>query len=335
MIHKRLVQRLSLLGRIVLLLIFSVVLFSAVPSHARPTTTIDIQPDQPQPRQDQWITYTAFVTCSEALPTGAITFVVDNVEIPQVEIEDGIAPLGLSLDPGSHLVTAKYAGDDQCGAGQNSIDQSVLGASKTMSVTSSANPSAVGQAVTFTATVYCDQGPSGNITFTDGSSVLGSVSPAPAGVNTITASFTTSTLLEGSHNIVASIGDTNGCGKSAGLVQAVGTNAITWCDLSSDGRINAKCGDRIVVYCNAKAKPANIDVWIVDNDSKGHELTMILLETFPGLPKGQYIKAMGSSGVFFAGMDANGNGYVALQGGPYGATAKGDWAKEFTCKASA
>jgi len=72
-------------------------------------------------------------------------------------------------------------------------------------LTSSLNPSTVGQAVTFTATVS-GQSPIGTVTFTDGGNSIGS----SIGLSSGSASVTTTALIGGSHAIVASYsGDTN------------------------------------------------------------------------------------------------------------------------------
>lgn len=72
----------------------------------------------------------------------------------------------------------------------------------TTSLVSSANPSSQGQSVTFTATVApvgSGAVPTGSVTFKDGSAVLGSASLNTAGK----ASFATSSLTAGSHNVTA------------------------------------------------------------------------------------------------------------------------------------
>jgi hypothetical protein len=67
---------------------------------------------------------------------------------------------------------------------------------------SSPNPSKLGQAVTFTATVnptYLQGTPTGSMTFRDGSKALGNVTLASG-----TATFATSRLSAGAHTITAS-----------------------------------------------------------------------------------------------------------------------------------
>jgi len=97
----------------------------------------------------------------------------------------------------------------------------VLGNSSA-SLVSSQNPSAVGQLVTFTATITGSPGtPTGTVTFTDGATTLGTV-PLAGG----NASLTTSSLSAGTHTITATYGgDANFAASSASLQQAVNVPA--------------------------------------------------------------------------------------------------------------
>src|SRR5262249_52931876 len=94
---------------------------------------------------------------------------------------------------------------------------------------SSANPSVVGQAVTFTATVAATAPgagtPTGTVTFRDGATVLGTGTLDAGGV----ASFAAAALAAGSHSITAAYGgDADfGVSTSAALSQAVNQAATT------------------------------------------------------------------------------------------------------------
>jgi hypothetical protein len=98
--------------------------------------------------------------------------------------------------------------------------QVISGTSVTL--TSSVNPSALKQPVTFTATVASNNGivPTGTLTFNDGNKTLGTSTLDPTG----TATFTIATLSPGTHSIVASYsGDSNyDPGDSSPLSQGVG-----------------------------------------------------------------------------------------------------------------
>jgi hypothetical protein len=95
----------------------------------------------------------------------------------------------------------------------------VNGAGTTTALTSSVNPSMRKQAVTFKATVTAGSGtPTGTVTFKDGGRTLGSASLSAG-----QASFTTSTLSKGAHQITAVYGGGSGfqASTSAVLVQTV------------------------------------------------------------------------------------------------------------------
>ena len=109
-----------------------------------------------------------------------------------------------------------------CEVYSNVVDQNVSQAATTTNVTSSADPSDLGQAVTFTAVVQAAAGsvgtPSGTVTFTDGTTKLGS--------GTLTngqAQLATSSLAPGAHSISAMYsGDPNfNSSTSAPLTQEV------------------------------------------------------------------------------------------------------------------
>src|SRR5262249_35733291 len=117
-----------------------------------------------------------------------------------------------------HSITAEYTGDATfSGSTSSALSQTVNKASSTTTLTSSRNPSRVGQSVTFKATVS-PSAATGTVRFFDGSTLLGSVALSGG-----SASFTTSGLAMGSHSITAQyVGDGNYNGStSAVLTQTV------------------------------------------------------------------------------------------------------------------
>jgi len=116
-----------------------------------------------------------------------------------------------SLTVGLHTITASYSGDTShfpsTSTDNNAkpLIQTVLEATA-VGLTSSLNPSAVGQNVTFTATVAISGGggvaPDGTVVFTDGATTLGSVPINAGGV----ATYATAALAAGVHTIVATYG---------------------------------------------------------------------------------------------------------------------------------
>lgn len=325
MYFSHLLKRISFPVRVVLLLILAGGLFAGVPTHAATTTSLELVSNAADPTADNLITYTVFLTCDDARPTGTVTFFADMWQLPRVEIVDGVASITLAFDSGDHEISAVYAGDSSCAAGRATVHEAVGGGAF---LSSSPNPSSVGQLVTFDVLLA---GCGGNsATFYDNGIPFASQTVDPS--HPVHAIVQTSTLTAGIHQIQV----ISGSCLPAIIPQVVlgsGTT-VTWCNLSGDGRLNSTCSDRIAVYCNTQDVPPNVDVWVIDNSGQGHELTTIPLPTLSQVPSGTYAKALGANGVVYAGIDANGSGYVALQGGPYNGTALGDWAKTFTCKAT-
>ncbi len=104
-----------------------------------------------------------------------------------------------TLAVGLHSIVATYAGDTQhfTSTSAPALIQTVLEGTS-IDVTSSTNPSAVGQSVTFTATVSAAAGgvtPDGTVSFMDGTTILSTQTINAGGV----ATYTTSTLTAGVH----------------------------------------------------------------------------------------------------------------------------------------
>jgi hypothetical protein len=180
----------------------------------------------------QAVTFTATVTPASGggTPSGTVTF------------KDGATTLGTgtlnasgqatfttsSLSAGSHSITTVYGGGGPFNPSTSAPLTQIVQVATTTALSSSANPSTVGQAVTFTATVTPTSGsgtPTGTVTFKDGATTLGT--------GTLNASrqatFTTSSLSAGSHSITAVYGgDSNFTGStSPALTQTVGQAATT------------------------------------------------------------------------------------------------------------
>ncbi len=173
----------------------------------------------------QAVTFTATVTGSGPTPTGTVTF-FDGVTSLGTSPLNGsaIATLTTStLAVGSHPITAVYAGDATYASSTSPVVNQVVnpagGLPSVTTVVSSVNPSTVGQAVLFTATVTGGGAtPTGNVTFLDGATMLGTVALDGAGQ----AVLATSTLAQGSHAITAAYaGDATYAPSNGGLTQVV------------------------------------------------------------------------------------------------------------------
>jgi hypothetical protein len=151
----------------------------------------------------------ATVTITTTLPigtTGTVTITGGGLNLVSgpISATTGIAVVTTtSLPVGNDSITSTYAGDSNSNGAVGTTSQTVTKAAPTVSLTSSLNPSTINQSVTFTATLPATA--SGTVTFLDGSTTLGSGT-----ISGGTASFTTTTLTVGVHNITASYGgDTN------------------------------------------------------------------------------------------------------------------------------
>jgi hypothetical protein len=170
------------------------------------TTTLTTSTNPSVPGQT--VTFTATVPAGA---TGIVTFSIDGAAQPPVPVAGSQALFATaSLALGTHAIVATYSGDPNFSPASGNLTQAV---SSELSLSSSANPSQFGRAVTFTAIV--PQSATGSIQFTvDG--IRPQVFPAPV------AQFTTSTLTVGSHTIGASYsGDANFPASSGSLAQIV------------------------------------------------------------------------------------------------------------------
>jgi len=163
----------------------------AVTSSANPSNT------------KQSVTFTAAVTPSTA--TGTVQFLDGTTVLGSSTLSGGSASFTpASLTPGTHSITASYSGDASDTAATSAVLTQTVQAASTVTVTSSANPAVVGASVTFTASVTPPTA-TGNVQFLDGTTVLAAVA-----LSSGSATFTTSTLAQGSHSITASYaGDAN------------------------------------------------------------------------------------------------------------------------------
>lgn len=183
---------------------------------------------------NQSVIFTATVTSGGGTPTGTVTFMDGSTTLGAETLSNGQASYSTTvLTPGNHSITANYSGDSNFSAGSSPVlTQTVnLGTSST-AIVSSANPSSVGEPVTFTATVSgLVIQPTGTVTFMDGATTLGT-----ANLNASSqANFTISTLAAGSHSITAVYGGNSYYNSSTSnlLTQTVNQNTTTTSVVSS------------------------------------------------------------------------------------------------------
>jgi hypothetical protein len=165
----------------------------------------------------QQVTFTASVDPSYA--SGRVQILDGKTSLGTATITSGSAVLTIStLTVGTHSITAVYSGDAYCQpATSAAFSQTVNKPSSSVTLSSSANPSAPGQSVTFTAKVT-PAAATGTVQFFDGKTSLGTATLASG-----SAALTISTLTSGTHSIAAVYsGAANYAGStSAALSQAV------------------------------------------------------------------------------------------------------------------
>jgi hypothetical protein len=137
---------------------------------------------------------------------GTIDFYIDGVDVCTLPLTSGppeVCPAnaGSGYGVGTHTFSATYSGDtDYAGSSSPVYTFVVVAADTTAELTSSLNPSTVGQAVTFTMQVTAaGVTPTGTVTFYDGTTAIGTGTLNGQGV----ATLTTSTLTAGTHDISA------------------------------------------------------------------------------------------------------------------------------------
>jgi hypothetical protein len=114
-----------------------------------------------------------------------------------------------------------------------------------------------------------------------------------------------------------------------GLPTGGGGGVVFW--NPGDGRIDPLPGDRLAVYCNPGAKPPNVDVWGVLNDSSGRRLfTFTFSDLVKAGAKG-ITKKVEPLGTIFLSVDADNQFFAVWTGGPAAATSMGEFTKYFEC----
>ena len=166
----------------------------------KPTTTTTLTSSLSPSTFNQQVTFTATVTGQfGGSPTGTVTFTYGSTTLCNaVTLVGGVATCMYSnLPAGTDTVTSAYSGDANFAPSSGTVIQTVNKPTTTTTLTSSLSPSTFNQQVTFTATVTGQFGgtPTGTVTFSDGSTLLGT-SP----LNGSTATFSTAALAVGLHS---------------------------------------------------------------------------------------------------------------------------------------
>jgi hypothetical protein len=161
-----------------------------------------------------------------SIPTGTVDVVDGASTIATVALDaTGAATYATStLAVGPHLLTVVYGGDGTVGAGTSSpLTQTVNQAATSTALVVPSGPSVVGQSATFLATVSAVAPgagiPTGNVTFFDGATPIGTGSLDALGF----ATLATAALAVGSHSVTAVFG---GDAAFAGSVSPARSHAV-------------------------------------------------------------------------------------------------------------
>ena len=175
----------------------------------------------------QTVTFTVNVNPAA---TGTVQFLDGSTALSTVTITSGVAAYSTSaLAQGNHGISVIYSGDaNYLSAGSAAMTQTVNPKSATVAtVTSTQNPSPVAGPVTFIATVSPATA-TGTVQFLDGTTVLGTGTLASG-----SASFTTSSLTQGTHSITAVYGGDGADNGSTSSPLSQGVKLITGLSLVS------------------------------------------------------------------------------------------------------
>jgi len=112
-------------------------------------------------------------TVAGATPAGNVTFKDGNTVLCSIALDVNSQAICTTtlLAPGQHQINVDYAGDANNTVSTATTQETINPAPTTVAVASSANPSNLNVAVTFTATVT-GQNPTGNVTFRDGNTPI-------------------------------------------------------------------------------------------------------------------------------------------------------------------
>ncbi|MBI4935733.1 MAG: Ig-like domain repeat protein [Actinobacteria bacterium] len=191
---------------------------------------------------NQSVTFTATVsdaTVAAGTPTGDVTFTqkIGNnapTTLGTVALVNGVATISTASIPvGNATITASYPGDAGFFASADFLVQTVNKAASSTTVASSSPTAAVGQPVTFTATVAPPDA-TGSVTFTFDKGTPSAFTTAPQAVTAGSATYAISSLTIGTHTVEATYsGDGNYSGSTSASINQVITVITTTTALTS------------------------------------------------------------------------------------------------------
>ena len=188
------------------------------------TTTLTPAPTPNPSIYGEPVTFSATIASNGSTPPDgdSVSFILDKYTLGSGSMKSGVASYTTtSVSVGTYSISANFIGDSKYVASTSTaVNQVVNQASSTVALTSSANPSTLGQSVNLTATVSGQFGgwATGSVAFSNGSTSLGSVTLS--GSNQ--AILSTAGLPLGSNSITATYsGDANFTGSASNTLSQV------------------------------------------------------------------------------------------------------------------
>ncbi|SDE85456.1 beta strand repeat-containing protein [Terriglobus roseus] len=203
-------------------------MYGSAPSLLATTATALTANASTIPANGSVVLTTTITSTTAGAPTGTVKFLDGSNTLGVVTLASGSASLtAKNLSVGSHSITAVYSGDSTYATSTSSIVTLAVTASvptiaTTTTLTVSASNVFAGTNVSFSATVAPASGtaiPTGAVTFTDGSTTLGTANLDATG----RATYSTAALTVGSHSVVASYA---GASTSAAIFTASASSAV-------------------------------------------------------------------------------------------------------------
>ncbi len=174
--------------------------YTEIVTQASTTTTVSTNLTQAQFAQT--VTFTATIqSAGSNSPTGTVGFYDGSALLGSSSVANGSAAYSTTvLTLGNHVVSAQYSGDSNFLSSSGTTPVIVTKSATSTTVSTNLTPSTYGQNVTFSATVTPAFGslPSGQVSFYDGTNLLGT-----ANTTSGAAQITVPSLTGGTHAITA------------------------------------------------------------------------------------------------------------------------------------
>lgn len=228
-------------------------------------TTTNIVSSASTTTPGQAVTFTATVGGTELPTAGTVTFRSGNTVIGTAQVNGRTAVLTVNnLAAGGYQVTATYEGNGPLGSSTSyPVALTVVGQQIGTQIRLAASASTInaGQPVTLTATVFAGGGyyPTGTVTFTDGTTVLGTAQLDAAQQ----ARLTVSNLSAGGHAITATYGGSAMFLASTSPVRNVNVDQQNNQRIATDVRLSSS-----VTTTNAN-QPVTLSAFVISTMNKG------------------------------------------------------------------